>query len=520
VNEPADDKLPSGWTKAPLLELAATITKGSTPTTYGHDYKQDGISFVRVENLANGQIDTESLTAFIDETAHAALRRSQLQAGDILYSIAGTIGRTAIVVEKDLPANTNQALAIIRGTATALLPQFLIHFLSSASSQQRTLLKARGGAMNNISLSDIEKIIVPIAPRPEQKRVVQEIEKQLTRLDAAFAALKRVKANLKRYRASVLKAACEGRLVPTEAELARRERRPYEPASALLERILAERRARWKAEQKSNYKEPPRPPTDTLPSLPEGWTWASWEQLSPRVTVGHVGPMKDEYVPEGFPFLRSQNVRENKFDREGLLHIPEEFHRRLSKSLICAGDLVVVRSGSVGTTCVVPDHLREANCADLVIIKQPLQTSSWYGCYYMNSAARRYVHAGKVGVALIHFNTKSVAQLPVALPPREEQDRIVAETQRRLSVVDEIEMQAQADLKRAEGLRQSILRNAFEGKLVPQDPNDEPATILLERIRGTATLSGTAIPGCAPPLKNKPRRKLAHGKSPIQVLSS
>jgi type I restriction enzyme S subunit len=241
MNQSAHDKLPPGWAEAPLVDLATTITKGSTPTTYGHDYKETGISFVRVENLADGHIDRESLTTFIDESANNALRRSQLQVGDVLYSIAGTIGRTAIVREQDLPANTNQALAIIRGTDAATEPSYLIHFLSSASSQQRTLLKARGGAMNNISLSDIEKIVVPVSPRPEQKRIVEEIDKQFTRLDAAIAALKRVRANLKRYRAAVLKAACEGRLVPTEAELARREGRDYEPASVLLERVRAER---------------------------------------------------------------------------------------------------------------------------------------------------------------------------------------------------------------------------------------------------------------------------------------
>src|SRR5258708_6102519 len=262
---------------------------------------------------------------------------------------------------------------------------------ASGSTCSLVSLKSAGIAQPNVNANKLASLEIPVAPRKTQDAIVAEMEKQFTRLDAAVAALKRVRANLKRYRAPVLKAACEGHLVPTEAELAHRQGRSYEPASVLLERILTERRARWEAAQNSRYKEPQAPMTDMLPKLPEGWTWANWEQLSPRVTVGHVGPMKTEYVPDGFPFLRSQNVREDKFDPEGLLHIPREFHRRLSKSLIRAGDLVVVRSGSVGTTCVVPDHLGEANCADLVIIKQPIQTNSWYGCFYMNSSAKRYV---------------------------------------------------------------------------------------------------------------------------------
>ena len=132
---------------------------------------------------------------------------------------------------------------------------------------------------------------IPVPPLPEQHRIVAAIETQFTRLDAAVAALQRVQANLKRYRASVLQAACEGRLVPTEAELARAEGRSYEPADQLLQRILQERRAKWEAEQladmkakgkvpkddrwKSKYREPVKPDTSELPELPEGWVWAS-----------------------------------------------------------------------------------------------------------------------------------------------------------------------------------------------------------------------------------------------------
>src|SRR5438034_4655655 len=115
----------------------------------------------------------------------------------------------------------------------------------------------------------------PMPPKPEQQRIIAEVEKQFTRLDAAMVALKRVQANLKRYRAAVLMAAWEGRLVPTEAELARKEGRTYETGEQLLHRILDERRKNWKGRGK--YKEPTAPETEGLPPLPEGWFWATWD---------------------------------------------------------------------------------------------------------------------------------------------------------------------------------------------------------------------------------------------------
>jgi type I restriction enzyme S subunit len=159
-------------------------------------------------------------------------------------------------------------------------------------------------------------------------------------------------------------------------------------------------------------------------------------------------------------------VRENRFDPKGLLYISADFHRKLAKSTLQANDLVVVRSGSVGVTCVIPETLGEANCADLVIIQRPHSVLPKYGAYFMNSIAKRFVRAGQVGVALTHFNTKSVANMPVAVPPMAEQERIVAEVERVTSMIDQMEATVEANLKRAESLRQSMLRMAFSGRLV------------------------------------------------------
>lgn len=338
--------------------------------------------------------------------------------------------------------------------------KYLYYYISSQTFRgeaERYMTGAVG--QKRVSTTYLKQSTIPVAPLDQQKRIVAEIEKQFSRLDEAVANLKRVKANLKRYKAAVLKAAVEGRLVETEAELARREGRGFETGAQLLQRILETRRGQWQG--KGKYKEPAAPDTADLPELPEGWVWANFERAAERVTVGHVGSMKDEYVEEGIPFLRTQNVRANRYDPEGLKFISEKFHRQLAKSTLRPGDIAVVRSGSVGVSCVIPEHLGEANCSDLVIVKNPQAVLPDFGAYYMNSVVETRVAAGKVGVALTHFNTQSVAELPLPIPPMAEQHRIVAEVDRHLSLLRVTEAQVNANLQRAERLRQSILSRAF-----------------------------------------------------------
>lgn len=205
---------------------------------------------------------------------------SYFQAGDVLY------GRLRPYLNKVyMPDFTGLASGefIVFPKQDNLNNAYLKYFLNQWEfASFATRLNA--GDRPRVDFSQLSNYPLPLPPLPEQRRIVAEIERHFTRLDASVAALRRAQANLKRYRASVLKDACEGRLVPTEAELARSEGREYEPASVLLERILAERRARWEFQEKrrGKYKEP-----SALPQLPEGWVWASLEQLASVIKNGY-----------------------------------------------------------------------------------------------------------------------------------------------------------------------------------------------------------------------------------------
>ena len=160
-------------------------------------------------------------------------------------------------------------------------PRFVFYHVVSDDFVSNLNPLQRGTSYPAVRDDDVLAQQIDLPPLPEQRRIVAEIEKQFTRLDASVAALRRTQANLKRYRASTLRAACSGELAPTEAELARAEGREYEPADVLLERILAERRAHWESQEKrrGRYKDPAAPDTSDLPSLPEGWVWATLPQL-------------------------------------------------------------------------------------------------------------------------------------------------------------------------------------------------------------------------------------------------
>jgi type I restriction enzyme S subunit len=447
----ANDETVVGWPQATLGDFVATRTRGivpnKTPDTIFELYSVPSLDTGVPEIVAGREIGSNK--QIVDEGTV------------LLCKINPRINRTWVVSSNTAHQKIASTEWITFPPNEFFDPKYLAYYLKQDAVRDFLAANASGvgGSLMRVKPATLKNYPFPLAPRNQQKRIVAEIEKQFSRLDEAVANLKRVKANLKRYKAAVLKAAVEGRLVETEAELARREGRSFETGEQLLQRILETRRGQWKG--KGKYKEPTAPDTTGLPALPEGWVWSNFESVAVRVTVGHVGSMKEEYVEEGIPFLRSQNVRPNRYDAEGLKFISEKFHQQLAKSTLRPGDIVVVRSGSVGVSCVIPDQLPEANCSDLVIVKSPRAVLPDFGAYYMNSVVETRVAAGKVGIALTHFNTQSVAALPLPVPPLAEQRRIVAEVDRRLSLVSEVEAQVDANLQRAERLRQSILSKAF-----------------------------------------------------------
>jgi len=364
-----------------------------------------------------------------------------------------------------------------------------------------------------------------LPPLPEQHQIVEAIESYLTRLDAAVESLERVQRNLERYRASVLKAAVEGRLVPTEAELAKKEGRSYEPASELLNRILVERRKKWienaaekaraKAEEKARkagkpwthaedvktlekervkaakkYKEPVAPDlsalsaqagTSNLPDLPEGWCWATINHFADH----RLGKMLDKAKNEGKPriYLRNANVQWFSFDMydTAKMRITDEEFTNVS---VAKDDLVVCEGGEPGRCSVWEEENPIAIQKALHRVRAHHSINPWFLAYHLGADALSHrLDREFTGTTIKHFTGEAFRSHAFALPPAGEQSRIVKAVQTALSLVDHLSLQLENLVARAARLRQSILKWAFEGKLVPQDPNDLPASVLLEQIR-------------------------------------
>ena len=347
----------------------------------------------------------------------------------------------------------------------------------------------------------LEKAPIPLPPLPEQHRIVAKIEELFTKLDAGINELHKAQSQLKQYRQSVLKAAFEGKL--TEAWRAEHQDK-IEPASVLLERILKERREKWEAEQleqmkakgkipkddkwKAKYKEPVAPDTNDLPELPNGWKWVKLGQATYLITKGSSPRWQGfNYVDKGIFFLRSQNVGWGGLNLSNIAYLPEAFNEKEKKSVLQRGDVLLNLVGaSIGRAAITSDELEGANMNQAVALIRLVRNgldNKFLMTYLISPDAQSIIHEKKVDVARANLSLTDVSEFAVPLPPLSEQQAIVSEVESRLSVTDEVEKTIAVELKRAEQLRQSILKRAFSGELVPQDPNDEPASVLLERIK-------------------------------------
>lgn len=181
-------------------------------------------------------------------------------------------------------------------------------------------------------------------------------------------------------------------------------------------------------------------------------------EVCDRITVGHVGPMADMYVPKGIPFLRSQNIMPFRLNTTDIKYVPRKFHEKLRKSALRPGDVAVVRTGYPGTACVIPDTFDELNCADLVVITPSSDLNPYYLAAIFNSAWGMASIAGKlVGVAQQHFNVGAAKELEVGLPPRLVQDRIAGI----LSAYDELIENSQRRIKILEAMARALYREWF-----------------------------------------------------------
>lgn len=485
----SERELPPGWGWAALEQLSKNIVDclHSTPK-----FTQTGKLCIDTTCIKPGRIIFGQARFVSEETYNERVRRLIPEGGDILFAREGTIG-TAVVVPEGVDLCLGQRMMMFR-PENFVASKYFMWAMMSPLFEQQWKPKVIGTTSPHVNIADLRVMTLPLPPLPEQHRIVAEIEKQFTRLDAGIAALKRVRANLRRYRAAVLKAACEGRLVPTEAELARAEGRDYEPADHLLQRILTERRKKWaedlrakgKDPKAAKYQEPAAPVTEDLPELPEGWVWASAEQLSDETRAITYGVIKlGKPVEDGVPTLRSSNVRHLHLDLNNVKLISHEIAKNYKRTFLDGGEVLVTVRGTLGGVVTVPQECKGFNISRevaMIALVEP-RLGPVVSLFIGSNVIQNWLLQRIKGIAYVGINIETLKQTPVPLPPVAEQQRIVAEVERRLSVVEELEATVEASLKRAERLRQAIVKRAFEGRLAPQDPNDEPASKLLERIK-------------------------------------
>jgi type I restriction enzyme, S subunit len=306
----------------------------------------------------------------------------------------------------------------------------------------------------------LRQLSVPLPSEDEQDEIVAELEKQFSRLDEAVANLQRVKANLKRYKASVLKAAVEGRLVETEATRARREGRTYETGEQLLQRILEERRKESKGGAKPSNATPMREES----SLPEGWVWTTLGQCF-RVAVGATPSRKESTYWNGdIPWVSSGEVQLGRI-RHTEERITAAGLANSSTQVNPAGSVMIGMIGqgrTRGQAAILDiDAANNQNCAAIWVSRTEVPPEFVFSWLLSRYTETRSEGSGNNQQAL---NKRLVEQILMPLPPLAEQARITAEVDRHLSIIREVEAEVDANLKRAQALRQATLAKAFIGE--------------------------------------------------------
>jgi type I restriction enzyme S subunit len=482
-----NNEIPKGWQVVRLGDLVKT-EKGKKPKTVSNEKTpRFKIPYVNIKAFEKNIIDeyTDGVGCVFCEEGDFLMVWDGARSGYVGRAIKGALGST-----------------LAKLTFPKIVDGYAFYFLQSKFIEINT--RGKGVGIPHVDPNLLWNYSFPLPPPPEQHRIVEKIEALFSELEKGIEQLKTAQQQLKVYRQSVLKWAFEGKLTEewrlnydsrdsmktmmgdekTNHSLSSNQNN--HSSDNLLSRIRREREAQAKASGKKL--KPITPLTEKelaeLPELPEGWAWASTVELCSSVRDGtHTTP---GYVEKGVPLVTSKNLKNGIIDFSTTKNITRKDHDEIKlRSGVEPGDVIMAMIGTVGNPVVVKTD-SEFSIKNVALFKKNEATlSSAYLKYWLespefrNALERRYLK----GTTQRFIPLEHLRALPIPFSALAEQHQIVQEIETRLSVCDKLEETITASLQQAEALRQSILKKAFEGKLVEQDPSDPPASELLERIK-------------------------------------
>lgn len=390
-------------------------------------YKEKGTYLIRISDIQNNEVHCTNCVKVTEEVDKCFT----VSYGDFLLAMSGaTTGKTGVYKDSD-KALLNQRVGNLKiYDENIIIPKFRNYFISSKRQEIEKL--AYGGAQPNISKSMIENLKMLLPPLEEQGRIVEKIEELFSDIDNGIKDLKTAQAQIKQYRQSVLKSAFEGKLYKTSE-----------------------------------------------------WKEVKLEDVCSKITDGsHFSPKSK--IDGLYPYITVKDVKNDIIDFANSKRIDKDEYDLLVKSGCKPqlNDVLFSKDGTVGKVVLIKYNKEFVVLSSLAIIR-PKQIIESKFLYYILKSPQFLIEATnkKVGVAIRRIILATLKKISVPLPSLPEQQQIVAEIEKRFAVADEMEKAVNDSLLQAEKLKQSILKQAFAGKLVPQNPNDEPAAVLLERIK-------------------------------------
>jgi type I restriction enzyme, S subunit len=464
-------ELPKGWATANLGSISDYVTSGSRD--WSKFYSTAGALFVRTQDINTNRLTTIENIARVHLPEKIEGKRTLIRLGDLLITITGAnVGKCARISDPIPEAYVSQSVALVRLLVPSMGPFIHLQLIAPGEESDKTLLQQSAYGMGRpvLSLPNVRDVPLKIAPTEEQKRIIEKLSAVLGKVEACRVRLDRVPQILKKFREAVLEAAVSGRL--TE---------------------------KWRAEQPSQaairaYPTAERP--DSAGVLPDSWNWHAIGDLSVKVSDGvHKKP---EYLPAGVPFITVKDLTAGPgidFSNTRFISLADhdEFIRRTHPE---KGDLLVSKDGTLGVIRLVDTDRPFSIFVSVALIKLKDKSMAEYMKIALEAPVVQKQMVG-VGSGLQHIHLQDLRKDVVPLPPPAEQKEIVRRVAQLFGLANNLSRRYQDVVAGVELLTPSVLAKAFRGELVPQDPNDESAEDMLERIR-KASEPQVAIPRHAP----------------------